>query len=290
MSTIRPSAGREASLEVRQYFARKAEHYDKTDEQPYWVFSDDLLWGLLQRLLLPSDPGTSFTLLDAGGGTARWTIRALLAYPRARAALVDLTPEMLAVAEAKLQRHRLRDRCSLHVGNVQDLESLSLPAADFIFCFHNVLGFVEDVQAALGSLRESVAGDGVSALMFPNHYHAMHFSVVQRRLSELSRIRDLGTVKFADDMPPLAVFTVRRVRELLASAGWTRSEVYGFPITLYPGQDETTLDRSTLELASLLASPASRCQLLEIETELCADSLAAARGNNLLAICSPSTP
>src|ERR1700730_14319097 len=84
--------------EVQKYFAQKSGFYDAVDQQPYWAFSDFLLWELLRRFVLDKLMTVDqIKLLDAGCGTARWSIKILQYLPSCIASLLDISPEMLAM-------------------------------------------------------------------------------------------------------------------------------------------------------------------------------------------------
>ena len=80
---------------------------------PPGAFLGRIALGTPQGTLLPADRLGSISLLDAGAGTARWTIRVLEKYLSASASLVDLSPMMLAVAREKLQRLGMLRRADL---------------------------------------------------------------------------------------------------------------------------------------------------------------------------------
>lgn len=269
---------------VKEYFARKATRYDEVDLQPYWVFSDALLWELLLRRMLPVNRSSSFHLVDAGGGTARWTSKILSHYPNASADVVDFSPDMLSVARSKLERLGLADRTRLLEADLADLPTVVERPATYVLCLHNVLGFVPDLQRTLRGIYEVLAPDGTAALMFPSRYHALYFSLANGRMGEVDRILQTGAVRFTEDMPDLRVFDLGQIEQQSTRAGLSLKSVLGFPVTLYPGMEETTIDGNTASLAVLLGDGERRNWMLEFELEMCQDSRLAARGNNLLVL------
>ena len=269
---------------ILDYFERKAEHYDDVDQQAYWVFSDSLLWSLLVKFVLPRDPAAPFRLLDAGGGTGRWSNRVLENYAGATVQLVDLSPHMLSVARHRFSKRGFDSRGRVVQGDVRSLDHAAAGEFDSLFSFHNVLGFVPELDQALHEFRRVLRPGGVAALMFPNRYHALYFSLANGRMREVDRVMNAGSVRFADDMPDLRVFTPAYIEQSLAEAGFQTVAVHGFPVTLYPGVEETRLHGATEKLQSLLGDSERRLKLLELETALCSDPSTSARGNNLLAI------
>ena len=95
---------------VVEYFDKKAEKYDLTDEQIYWVLSDTLLWKALIKVFLEEvkQSNLKVRILDAGGGTGRWSIK-ISRYLRnlAEVHLVDISKKMLEVANKKIKKDQL---------------------------------------------------------------------------------------------------------------------------------------------------------------------------------------
>ena len=268
---------------VQQYFASKASHYDDVDLQPYWVFSDELLWYLLTKNVLPKDQQQPFRFLDAGAGTARWSSRILREYEHAEAHLVDLSSEMLAVAREKFSSQKDVDRVDIQVGDVRQITHIKEQSIDFVICLHNVIGFFEDTHNALRQFYALLKKGGKCAVMFPSFYHALYFSNATGRSEEIERIRNERHVRYNDVMPSLKVFEIGEIEKLQSDAGFHSVTCYGFPVTVYPGMAETFLHGSTEKLASLFSEP-YRSQLGFLERQLCLQPVLAPRGNNLLAI------
>jgi len=270
--------------EVQKYFAQKSACYDAVDQQPYWVFSDALLWELLRHLVLDELAARDqITLLDAGCGTARWSIKILQYLPSCIATLLDISPEMLAVAQKKLDNLNLRSRTSLIQYDLHNLASAN-ETFDCVICFHNVLSFISDPKRVVNALVDMTVPGGVIALVVPNYYHALYFSLAQGRWKELDRIRDRGSVKFTDDVPEMLLFTPSLVASLLRDAGTTDIGVFGFPVTVYPQIEETGLSSSSSFALTIFAQEELRETLTRMELQLCLNQEAAARGNNLLAV------
>jgi hypothetical protein len=97
------------------------------------------------------------------------------------------------------------------------------------------------------------------------------------RPGELGRLARSFSVRYADGVPEVLVFTPAVARRLLASAGLVDVSVHGFPVTVHPeGDDEALTPR--------LGDPRLLGRLVRAEASFCLDAECAARGNNLLAI------
>lgn len=272
---------------VIEYFATKADRYDDTDKQAYWVFSDRLLWALLQKkfFFIPKD--RAFTFLDAGGGTGRWTLKILKEYPLSHAVLIDISKEMLTVAKNKFADHGYSDRVEMIEGDLSVMDLEQDAQYDFAICFHNVIGFVSNPKAALHRICSLLKVEGKLALMAPSFYHALYFSNANNRQNELARILYERSVCYNDAMPPLKVFEIEEMRQLLMEVGLSPLDCYGFPVTLYPGMDETLIEGQTKQLSHLLKQ--AQQSLFELEMRLCCDSKMAPRGNNILFLSEKTT-
>jgi ubiquinone/menaquinone biosynthesis C-methylase UbiE len=267
--------------DARAYFAAKAPAYDDVDQQPYWAFSDALLWLLLRRWSNGWLQRIS-TFLDAGCGTARWSIRILEENPDAHALLLDATREMLAVAKQKIAVRGWSDRVTFLERDLNFLDPQLIAPQDLLICFHNVLSFVSDPQHVLHSLCRIIKPGGRLALVVPNAYHALYFSFSTGRWSEAERVRKHGTVRFTDAVPDMWVFTPSHVSRLLIEIGMRDVHVRGFPVTLYPGVEETSLRESSEGHVRLFDDPQRRDWILALESALAEEPDSAARGNNLL--------
>lgn len=268
----------------QDYFSSKAAYYDDVDNQPYWVFSDELLWNILKQTVLPQDRETNFSLLDAGAGTGRWSLRLLEAYPYAKASLVDLCPDMLEVAKNKIVSKKLDERAFFSVGDLTHSKEMPSGPFDLIFCFHNVIGFCSDPYLAIKNIYHSLAPGGTLCVMFPSYYHAIYFCNANGRYTQYNQILLEKKVQYNDLMPPLQLFTFQDIHSFSQLLGCHSHINYGFPTTVYPGMEETFIHGSTKQLSLLFEDSSLRQQLLEEEKELCLQPELSARGNNLLTL------
>lgn len=119
------------------------------------------------------------TILDVGTGTGR--ILELLA-PRARQAMgVDVNPDMLAMARARLSDEAY-GHCHIRQGDMYDL-----PVADAsqdLVVFHQVLHFADDPARAIREAARTLAPGGACLLVdfAPHAYEALREDHAHRRL------------------------------------------------------------------------------------------------------------
>jgi SAM-dependent methyltransferase len=268
----------ERSASVRAYFDRRSRVYDPVADRPYWAFSDRVLLELLRAAVLPGlGDGDGVRILDAGGGTGRWALLLLRALPRATALLADVSPGMLEVARRKAERSGARGRLELLAHDLHAPLPRRVGLFDVVLCFHNVAGLVADPAALVRRLARATAPGGRVALVLPNLWQAAAKVLREGRPGELRRLAGSASVRYADGVPEVLVFTPSLARRLLVSAGLADVAVLGFPVTVHPeGDDESLTPR--------LDDPRLLRRLVRAETSFCLDEEAAARGNNLLAL------
>ncbi len=266
------------SAEVRAYFDRRAAIYDPVADRPYWAFSDRVLLSLLRRTLLSGlGEGEGLRILDAGGGTGRWSLRLLRELPRATALLADVSPGMLEVARRKAARSGARDRLALVELDLNAPLPRRLGLFDVVLCFHNVAGLVADPAALMRRLVRVTAPGGRVALVLPNLWQAAAKSLRDGRPGELGRLATRSAVRYGDGVPEVLVFTPSVARRCLEKAGCIDVAVRGFPVSVHP-------EGPAEDLPAPLDDPRLLRRLVPLETELCLPRDAAARGNSLLAI------
>ncbi|QMU75413.1 methyltransferase domain-containing protein [Streptacidiphilus sp. PB12-B1b] len=267
--------------EVLSYFRDKADGYDRVDEQVYWRLSDELLWESIERHVLPNLPQGG-RLLDAGGGTGRWTDRLLTARPDLTGVLYDLSPDMSRHATAKAEQHGYQDRLTVVNGDLMNVaEDLAGHSFDLVISFHNVLGFVAEPTEVLRQLSSLMNPGAQMALVLPNRYHTAFFNIMVGNLDEArSAVLD-RTGRFTPDMPAMHLFTPTELQGDLARVGLHTTVRTGYPVLVYPGYQETQLDGSSAGVLRTLSDPEHYRQIRELELSLLGESALAERGNNL---------
>lgn len=268
---------------MRAFFSRRAPRYDRIADTPFWEFSDRLLWKLVRGALpCASSRGQRLRFLDAGGGTGRWSVRLLEAFPGATGVLLDVAPAMLEEARRKALRRKVADRLDLVRHDLHD--PFPFPRGsepfDVVLCLHNVAGLVADPARLLRRLVRATRPGGLLVLVVPNLHQAAWVSLRDGRPAELARLRARGAVRYGPGVPEVLCFTPASLRTLLGRAGCGEVAVHGFPVSVYP-VDPAGSD------PGLFRTPRAVRRLVALEAPLCLDEAAAARGNNLLALARP---
>ena len=268
--------------EVLKYFKGKASGYDLVDGQVYWRLSDQLLWQLFDKnaLYKLSD---DFSFLDAGGGTGRWSEKVLQKYDSSTGLIYDLSSDMLKQAKQKA-KGGLENRLKLKQGDIERMNDLDEGIFDLTFSFHNVLGFVNSPKEAIKEMTRVTKEGGYVVSVVPNQYHCVFFNLMLGRIKEAEYATKERKGRFTSDMPYMHLFTPSNLRELYGNAGLNGVGVFGFPVTIYPGMQETQISGSTEKIADLLENSDNYKEIYKLEEQLSSIEDIATRGNNLFVI------
>ncbi len=114
-------------IDVKKIYDDMAESYDSTFSGGIWILYDAITWKYITDYL----PEEKSTILDAGGGTGKWTIN--LARKGHTVYLTDLSSEMLKEASQKIEKAGLLERVHMSQGNICQMEFAS-DFFDFVLC------------------------------------------------------------------------------------------------------------------------------------------------------------
>ncbi|UCB60932.1 MAG: class I SAM-dependent methyltransferase [Candidatus Bathyarchaeota archaeon] len=121
--------------EIKKYYDARAQTYDAIFDSTYFKIHDLITWKYVEPYI-PMDPES--LVLDAGGGTGRWSIR--IAKKGCRVFLMDISKEMLAIAEGKVREEGLQDRIAIKNGDISKTD-YSSESFDMILCEHTLFLF-----------------------------------------------------------------------------------------------------------------------------------------------------
>ena len=268
---------------VINYFRDKAEEYDLVDDQIYWVLSDNLLWKILKDNALDK-LDEEFSFVDAGGGTARWTVKILEEYKKSTGKIIDLSEDMLIQAKQKIIKKSLNNRVKVEQADLDKYEIKQNDKYDIAFSFHNVLGFVKNPKNVMKKMYDMVNEGGYVVALTPNLYHNIYFNIYVDDFKLAKEAYEEGRGKFTSDMPAMHMFTPQSLRNIYNEIGIEIVGVYGFPITIYPGMQETQLRGETKKLENILNDEEKFNFIFNTELQLYKNEDAAGRGNQIIII------
>lgn len=149
--------------EAREYYDEKSTTYDSQQRLLYFKVYDLITW----RYTKPYIPtGPSAKVLDAAGGTGKWSIPIALEGPQV--VLVDLSDGMLDVAGQKVRSAGLSSRIAIHHGDITSLD-FEDETFDMVFCDH-ALCFVEDAIRAVKELARVLKKNSPMVISAQNRY------------------------------------------------------------------------------------------------------------------------
>jgi ubiquinone/menaquinone biosynthesis C-methylase UbiE len=127
--------------EAESYYNEKASVYDDVFSLLYFKIYDAVTWKYLEPYV---PTRTEALVLDAGGGTGRWTVR--MAKKGCKVVLVDDSDGMLKVARDKVKKEGLQDRVIIRKGDIKKLDYAD-QTFDLILCEHTLFVFEEPTAA-----------------------------------------------------------------------------------------------------------------------------------------------
>ncbi len=228
---------------------------------PLESLRQELTWGNLLKHLSPlvEQRGKGLQILDAGGGTGQLAIR--LAKQGYKVWLLDFSPEMLDIAEAKA-RHLdslVCDNLSFCLEAVENVGT-TFPSRffDVVVC-HTLIEYVEEPQAVLAALTRVLKREGLFSLVFSNkHVRPLRLALREHRLEEA--LATLNEVRFATplfDLPERS-YAVEEMQEALGAVGIDIVQEYGLGVFGHYLPDKIVADGERFELLLRLEASAGQ--------------------------------
>ncbi|OPX31306.1 MAG: hypothetical protein B1H09_03250 [Gemmatimonadaceae bacterium 4484_173] len=147
------------------------EAYDLSTQGPYYE-----LWFEMTEHYLDSFLPKEGLLLDAGGGTGEFSIRAAKLRRELICENLDISVPMLAQAERKFQKNQINNRVSTKHGDIQNLPYPS-KHFDYVMCLGDAISFCPDHELAFRELVRVTKPNAhihLSVNSFWGNYHAMY--------------------------------------------------------------------------------------------------------------------
>lgn len=218
---------------VESYYDETSSKYDGTFDILYYKIYDAITWKYLE----PYVPSRSDSLiLDAGGGTGRWSIR--MAKKGCRVILLDSSEGMLKIAREKIERENLHNQIIIEKG---DITKLNYPNETFgmILCEHAIF-LLEKPDAAIKEFARVLKKGTPLVISAQNRYvHSLvHLPNVElpsvekldEAISILSREKYDSMTK--DGKVKIYTWTPDEFRTLLEANGFTIKRIVGKAVTM----------------------------------------------------------
>jgi ubiquinone/menaquinone biosynthesis C-methylase UbiE len=139
-------------------------------------------------------------VLDAGGGTGRWSIP--IAKKDCKVVLLDVSEEMLEQAQAKIDREDLQEQVAVKAGDILNLDFHD-ETFDLVFCDHTLFLFPDPSQA-IRELTRVLKRSSTIVISAQNKYPLALLYVPD----DLKKASDLISGQFYHKLDNIRVYTV----------------------------------------------------------------------------------
>jgi SAM-dependent methyltransferase len=228
-----------------------------------------VVWDALAEVLAGS-PDSS--VLDIGGGTGGLAVR--VAAAGHRVTVVDPSPDALAAASRRAAEEGVGDLVTAVQGELADLPRLVGPGSvDVVLC-HGVLGLVPDAAAALATVRDLLAPEGVLSLVVGQRHAAVLARAMAGHLREARELLEsdgAGPEGGGDDRRGAERrFDVAQSRALVEGVGLDVLSVHGVRVfvDLVPSALLDAEPGATEALVELEKAAADRAEYLSLASQL----------------------
>ena len=127
---------------LESYYDKRSSKYDAVFDNLYFRIYDHITWKHLDPVI---PRGPDIHILDAAGGTGRWSIR--MAEKGCRVTLLDISEGMLKVAQERVEEKGLQHLVVVEKGDIRRLNHQD-EAFDMVLCEHSLF-LLEEPDTAL---------------------------------------------------------------------------------------------------------------------------------------------
>lgn len=257
----------EQNRNVMNYYDKSAQNYDREFDIPFFrEFYGKITWRYIEPYL-PKEG----TILDAGGGTGKWTIP--IAERGLRVVLYDISNQMLDVARKKVKEKGLGHLVTFGEGDVCKLDHDD-NSFDFVLAEGDPISYCSDPNRAVGELARVLKPDHFAAAGVDSLFSAVRWALVDKGLDEAFRV--LRERRFFAEQWGFNcwAFSPDDLRKLFEGNGLEVVKVLG----------KTVVPLSREERESFLQDEEKAKGLLDLELMLCEEPSIAGYGGHLHAV------
>jgi len=208
------------------YHDREAPAYDaKYDEIPFFTkVYEPVTWDNIRRFL----PPLPAQVLDAGGGTGRWTV--ILAQMGYEVTLTDISQGMLDVARAKIEAAGLAGQVTILRQDIRDMSALAADSFDLVLAEGDPVSYCEDHAAAIRELAR-VARVGAHVIVSADSRVVVLFNLNELDFDTTEAALRTGQMKWRGEedaiVYPVHAFTIPELAGLFEANGLRVVRVLG---------------------------------------------------------------
>lgn len=263
---------------IESHYDKNSPNYDLVFDMLYFKVYDKITWKYLEPYV-PSSPEA--IVLDAGGGTGRWSIG--MAKKGCRVILIDVSEGMLKIAKEKVKKEGLQHRITIKKGDITKLK-YSDETFDMILCEHTLF-LLDEPDVAMKEFARVLKTGAPLVVSAQNSYvHSLvHLPSKEVPAAEkLDEARNILLRKKYDSMTEngkvkIYTWTPDEFRTLLERNGFVVQKIIGKGITM-PLRITEELYRKKEYSEDILD------KILQLELALCEKQDALALAGHLQAI------
>ncbi len=219
--------------EVEAYYDEKSSIYDSVFNIAYFKIYDAITWKYLESYIPSSHEAL---VLDAGGGSGRWSVR--MAAKGCRVILVDNSSGMLKLAMERVKKAGLLDRITVEKGDIRKLKHKD-ETFDMILCEHTLFA-LEDPDVAIRELSRVLKKRAPLVISAQNLYVQLLMHLPFKEIPQpgkFDEITDLLSRRRHDTMTKdgrvkIHTWTPDEFRSMLERNGFEVQKIIGKGVTI----------------------------------------------------------
>lgn len=269
--------------EFKDFYKEYSKNVDQFDEAYFWKLSDAIIKTILLKEIKKS---RNLYILDAGGGTARWSIL-LSKEINAKYLVYDLSEDMLKKARFNIKKANKEQLIKVKKGDLENMSDIQDSTFDYIITIYNTLSFITNVEKALSEMYRVLKLSGKLMIMGQGKFNAIAEKINSLHYSEndLDLVINEDKVKWKESVPMLNVFSKESLERFLRRAGFDVLRSYGIPIFTVPGSEDFTFPYEKIsEISKALENQEFFDKVLEIEMKFNDIPSLVNRGMNIMSV------
>jgi len=269
--------------EFKIFYKSYAQNVDRFDDAYFWKLSDSIIKNILLKEIKKK---RNLYILDAGGGTARWSIM-LSEKIKAKYLVYDLSEDMLRVAKSNIIKTNKKHLIRVKRGDLENMSDIKDNTFDYIFSIYNVFSFITNINKVLSEIYRVLKPGGKIMIMGQSKFNAISskISISHSYGDDLDLVVYKNKVRWKDSVPMLNVFSKESLERYLKNVGFTVLRSYGIPIFTVPGGEDFTFPYKKMsEISKALENRDFFNKVLEIEMKFNDTPSLVNRGMNIMSV------
>lgn len=267
------------------FFKLHSENVDNANSQGFWKLSDEIVKSFLLEVI---DNRKGVTIVDFGGGTGKWAKILDDFLVESEIIIVDLSKDMLGVAETKIKAGLYKNKISLINADMTNVKELGNNIADYIISTYNPLSFVDNPQSVIDEAYRIVKPGGKVTITVQAYYNALYSKIYnyQAPVEELRQIREKKKLFWNDFVPETWQLSQQDMEEMFRQAGFNEIESRGIACITQPQDEDWDQTNTKIGKLSKRLNTDEAFFKAVLESELIAgkDQYAVNRGMNIMTI------